>query len=54
MFISHVWTQRDNFHFASGQGAVTLCGEPQARAVSDVKAGDSTERSLAALDRLGI
>ncbi|KAF2980961.1 hypothetical protein EK904_014713 [Melospiza melodia maxima] len=24
-----VRTQRDSFHFASGQGAVTLCGEPQ-------------------------
>lgn len=54
MFILRVWTQRDNFHFASGQSVVTFSEEPQARTVSDVKPGDSTERSLANLDNLRI
>ena len=54
IFILHVWTQRDNLHFASGQSVVTLSGEPQVRAASDVKPGDSTEWSLANLDNLRI
>lgn len=54
MFILHVWTQRDNFHFAGGQSVVTLSGEPQARAVSNVKPGDSAERSLADFSNLRI
>lgn len=52
MFILHVWTQRGNFHVASGQSVAALSGEPQARAVSDVKPGESTEWSLATVDNL--
>jgi len=54
MFILHVWTQRDHFHFASGQSVVTLSGEPQVKAVSDAKPGDSTQRSLANSDNMRI